>query len=108
VALACCAVFGELALDNHRGKSMILGRYKIIQQTLRSVVEGTELYDLVADPAEKVDLARKRPVLTGYLRTLLCDWSDSQAKRKAVLKKPRGATLDKETEEVLRALGYLQ
>lgn len=105
-------VFCELTLDRADKRALVLGPYKIIQnnneEQPRKYTTWYELYDLKADPMERTNLAATRPILMGYMRSLLMEWSDSQARRKAVLKKPRGAVLDKETEETLKALGYLQ
>jgi hypothetical protein len=42
------------------------------------------------------------------MKSRLNDWAIQQALHKATLKKPSGATVDKETKELFRALGYIQ
>lgn len=63
-----------------------------------------ELFDLGADPGERHDLAASRPEQREAMQALLRRW---RAGLKPVT--PAAArTLDKETEEGLRALGYLR
>jgi arylsulfatase A-like enzyme len=63
-----------------------------------------ELFDLVADPGERRDLAASRPEQREAMQALLRRW---RAGLKPVT--PAAArALDKETEEGLRALGYLR
>ncbi len=100
-------VFGELTLDTHEGKYLILDRFKLLEQKRFSGVTR-RLFDIVADPLEKTELSNRYSVRFGYMKRLLNEWTDSQQKRKALLKKPHGAVLDKDTEEALKALGYLQ
>ncbi len=101
-------VFGELLLDRANRKCLILDHYKVLESSTRGNLNRFEMYDITADPMEKTDLSDQLPVLSGYMRTTLHQWAAAQAKRKATLQKPRDAVLDKETEETLRALGYLQ
>ena len=62
-----------------------------------------ELYDLESDPGERTNLAESRPRELAAMQNLLREW------RRGL--KPIGAadtTLDAETEEELRSLGYLR
>lgn len=105
-------VYCELVLDKADKRAMILGSYKLIQNNNdvqpNRYTTWYELFDWKADPMERVNLSSTRPILFGYMKSVLTEWSDSQARRKAMLKKPREAVLDRETEETLKALGYLQ
>ena len=105
-------VYCELVLDQADKRAMILGSYKLIQNNNEvqpnRYTTWYELFDWKADPMERVNLSSTRPILFGFMRSVLTEWSDSQARRKAMLKKPREAVLDRETEETLKALGYLQ
>ncbi len=79
------------------------GSLKFIYHTAR---DAGELYDVVADPDERNDLAAQRPLVTDYYR---------QTSRRWMLQMRRGpaaaasdATLTHEQRENLKALGYLQ
>lgn len=62
-----------------------------------------ELYDLRADPAEGVNVARSRPVVAGELRRRLETWLAAHPR------KPAGAApISPELRETLRSLGYVQ
>jgi arylsulfatase A-like enzyme len=63
---------------------------------------GVELFDLTADPAETTNLAADRPAEVARLRQHLADWRGSLRSAQA-----DQAVLDRDTEEGLRALGYL-
>lgn len=98
-------VFSELLLDQYSRLSIVYDGYKLIDNG-----KGTkyELYDLRTDPLEKENVVSQEPIRFNYMRFVMNRWADEQARRKAVLKKPKGAVLDKETEDILKALGYLQ
>jgi len=101
-------VFSELLLDRANRKCLILDHYKVLEITAGGNHSRFEMYDIAADPMERTEISDQQPVLSGYMRMILRQWAEAQAKRKATLQKPRDAVLDKETEETLRALGYLQ
>ena len=100
--------FGELFLDPHFGKYAILENYKFLENRQWGRNTEQQLFDLTQDPQERHDLSKKNPIRFGYMKALLQEWNETQQKRKALLKKPPGATLTREQEEALRALGYLQ
>jgi len=88
-----------------RAESVIYGRYKLIQNLERNALArpAQELYDLETDPREQRDLARERPVLTNFMRSLLrAPRPGAQAKLK-----PIETEIDSVTRERLRALGYI-
>jgi arylsulfatase A-like enzyme len=99
-------VFGELRLDIHRGRYLILYPYKLLEIG-KDERARQFLFDMDQDPREKTDLSQSNPVRFEYMRSLLNEWTNAQEKRKALLKKPKGAVLDPETAEALKALGYL-
>jgi arylsulfatase A-like enzyme len=105
-------IYCELVLDQADKRAVVLGQYKLIQNNdevqPNRFTSWYELFDLKTDPMERLNLLTSRPILFGYLRSMLIEWSDSQTRRKSILKKPKGAVLDPETEETLKALGYLQ
>ena len=58
-----------------RHRWCVEGRWKLIVPSKRHVPDGrTELYDLIADPHEKNDLAVKHPDTVARLRKLLDQW----------------------------------
>lgn len=69
----------------------------------RSPIPGRSLYDRRADPHEKSDLAADRLVRSGYLATRI---RAEERPRKGLLRAGEG-TLDPETRQQLRALGYI-
>jgi arylsulfatase A-like enzyme len=75
-----------------------LGRFKYIEAPEENRVE---LYDLEADAGEKRDIAAQRPKETVALQVALARWRERRGPR---------ATDDasEDTQEALRALGYVQ
>jgi arylsulfatase A-like enzyme len=64
-----------------------------------------ELYDLEADPGERLDVAAANPQLAATLREQTEEWYESCLE---AARPPEGpAVLDAETKEQLRAMGYL-
>ncbi|HET6267985.1 MAG TPA: sulfatase [Acidobacteriota bacterium] len=98
-------VFSELALDTHHLKAMVDDGYKMILNESNSRIE---MYDLRNDPLETTDVAHQHQVRFHYMRVELTRWADEMNQRKATLRKPRGAQLDPDTAEALKALGYIQ
>jgi arylsulfatase A-like enzyme len=106
-------VFSELSLDKANKKSMVYGGNKVIANYGVNKNSGEdfvfyEMYDVLADPDELVDISKQKPILFGFLRTELEKWARQQSERRSLLKKPKEAVLDDETKEILRSLGYLQ
>lgn len=85
------------------------GRYKLIQRTL----DNAWLYDVKSDPNETQDLAQAKPITRGYLRGLLGLTLAAQPEerddrvRKLRQHTHQKTTIDKQTEEQLKALGYV-
>lgn len=101
------ALAENVSLKEVEGKSLRLGRYKLIhtrRETPGGQVESVELFDLESDPQELVNLADERPELAQRLRVRLQalvgeDWISDGAKPPPVT--------DPELREKLRALGYV-
>ena len=78
---------------------------KLAEEDGALVTVGQELYDLSSDPAERHDLSEKQTsrvnALSGRIRAFL-----RQARSRA--RSARDVTLDEETTEQLRSLGYVQ
>ncbi len=91
-----------LHYSRYDGASVVLGDWKLIVPIPGSPDVARELYHRLDDPAEQRDLAEERPVMAGYLATLL---------RRALAESPAGRSqpvqLDDNTARRLRALGYL-
>jgi len=84
-------------------RTVILGNWKLIEYRTYDRPRATlELYDLSRDPWERTNVAHQHAVWTGFLRTRL---AAGEAARTTVTADE--ATLDTETEENLKALGYL-
>ncbi len=83
-------------------RTIVLGRYKLVQRTASRVL----LYDLVADPDERTDLAAQRPLTVRYLRGLL-GLVLSGATRGPREHVAETTTIDADTDAQLRALGYV-
>ncbi len=71
----------------------------------RFPVSGTFLYDRRADPGENHNLAGEQPVRAGYLWTQL---RAAERSRLGTLKAREAKPLDPETQNQLKALGYLR
>jgi arylsulfatase A-like enzyme len=89
-------------------RSMQTGRWKIVYN---AAGDTYEVYDLVSDPGETVNLNTPESKQDfGVLRESLIDWMT--AIQELALAESEGSgsiiTLDPETEERLRALGYIQ
>ena len=61
-----------------------------------------ELYDLRSDPKETVNIAEQEPEVVDSLRTVLLDWIGSRSTESRFKE-----TVDEETMEALRSLGYI-
>ncbi len=82
-------------------RSIVLGRFKLIQRTHRHWM----LFDLVADPREEHDLAAQRPLVVRHLRGMLglaMHGAERGARHQA-----GETTIDPQTRAQLEALGYV-
>jgi arylsulfatase A-like enzyme len=96
-----------LNLDNREIESVIFQRQKLIRnqkQTLAPRAAGFQFFDLADDAQERRNLAYERPVIVGYLKTLVRAQLQNP---KNVLKAGRPAVLPAAVKEQLRALGYI-
>jgi arylsulfatase A-like enzyme len=82
----------------------VLGQKLVWYRNYDSPRPQVELYDLDDDPEEEHNLAKTRPILAGYLKSLLKEvdlsWAGKAPAERSVM--------SEEMEERLRALGYLQ
>ncbi len=67
------------------------------------VVQSEELYDIVNDPKEKMNVVDQYPEIADSLRNDLLNWAERNIKAARPAQQ-----LTKEAEERLRALGYIQ
>lgn len=75
------------------------------EKLIHSVRTGrTQLYRIPDDPDERTDLSAAQPIRAEMLRQDLYRWLRGLERRRG----DRGGALSAETEEALRALGYLQ
>jgi arylsulfatase A-like enzyme len=94
------APYGYVAGETNGMIAVRTARWKLV---LTPEQKKQELYDLENDPGERANLAESRPRELAEMQKLLREWRRSL--------KPIGAaatTLDAETEEELRSLGYLR
>ncbi len=93
--------FSWLEADGLQSAAVTTPTWRLIEN--RRPISGRLLYDHRADPTERHDLARERPVRTGFLGTQL------QAEERLNRGKLRAGevTVDPELRKQLEALGYL-
>ena len=92
-------VFSALAT---RLASVVVGDWKLIERPGRPASLHRELFDLGSDPGELENLAARRPVVAGYLASLI------RARRRIATEvRAPEAEIDPATLENLEALGYL-
>jgi hypothetical protein len=88
--------------------SLVQGPYKYI----RHLEDGREeLYDLVSDPSESNNLAATQPGLTAALGEALereIEESQRIANKLGIAQGSDDVRLDKQTEQELRSLGYIE
>lgn len=86
--------------------SLRTGRYKYIG----SADESDQLYDILTDPGETRSLHLEQPVLTGYLRSRVKSFQAEQLEklRKFGIHPAEAPTIDQDTREKLKALGYVE
>jgi arylsulfatase A-like enzyme len=96
-------VFAELSSGGKSTRTLRADNMKVIYACSEDE-ERVMLFDLRADPVERLDLARSRPVECAELRTCLEAMYDSICARKMDRCEHR---IDEATEETLKALGYL-
>lgn len=91
-----------LQLDNRRAESVTTEDAKLILHHY-DLGPGRLLFDLVADAAEERNLYDRRPVLAGFLMSMLDAFHLAHQRRLT----PEEGEFDPELTERLRALGYL-
>jgi arylsulfatase A-like enzyme len=85
-------------------EAFVTPRYKLIRDSGSCV---TEVYDLLLDPGEKVNLATRSPALTHRLLAEAEAWRARQ-EASAVLPTSGEGAMDSEKAKQLEALGYVQ
>jgi len=81
-------------------RALYRGRHKLLRRSDGSLA----LFDVVADPAEEVDLAEREPERTEELADALANWTLHSGRP---LFEGAPARIDRQDAERLRALGYL-
>ena len=95
-------VFSERNLYGRQQRSVQDDRYKLIVEV---GTERIELYDVIADPGERENLAESRRDEADRLLTLLTEWASRMG---PVVPPPESDAASSEDLESLRALGYVQ
>jgi len=85
--------------------SLVRGRYKLIEQRRPGRAPSRQLFDRVADPEERFDLAEERPILAGRLARLLHEQLEISGRGAAPAPE---VDLDEDTRRRLRAMGYIE
>ncbi|MBI2838108.1 MAG: sulfatase [Acidobacteria bacterium] len=99
--------YSELVLGPRPLAAMVFNGYKLIAEQQEEMADY-KLYDLPHDPGESRDVSESHPVTLGFMKSALRAWTIGQELRKRAIEKPDEATLDPESEEVLRKLGYIE
>ena len=99
---------GAFDFNSEKQASVRQGRWKLARttRTRGSSYHSYRLFDLESDPEEEVDLWFRKPVVGHTLRQSL----ETKIRRDSTLlaPAPQAKPLDKEVEENLRALGYVE
>jgi choline-sulfatase len=85
-------------------RALVAGRYKVIADLGRGRVE---LYDLVADPAERLNLAAEQPELLERMCASLSGHFAELERAGQALRDEREVEISQEREDQLAALGYV-
>ena len=95
--------FSWLEERSLRSAAVTTPEWRLVEK--RFPISGSFLYDRRADPGERHNLAREQPVRAGYLRAQL---RAAERSRLGTLKALAAKPLDPETQNQLKALGYLR
>ncbi len=100
---------GPVAENRTNSFGFIDAKWKLIyrDKAKESGINRVELYDRVADRAEKNNLSAQRPREVERMMAEIGQWMDAQKQIRAVLGRGARSTLDQQTIEQLRSLGYL-
>jgi arylsulfatase A-like enzyme len=97
-------VFAEVLSGGHFARALIDGHWKVID-TRFGTSERVMLFDLAHDPGEISDLSGDRPEVTDGMLAELTRIASAAGSRR---QESGTMEIDQETEERLRALGYVQ
>jgi arylsulfatase A-like enzyme len=94
--------YAKMAIDGRLGVSVTESNWKLILRGQKR--QKVELYDLHEDPEERINLVSERPIVLGYMESLL---RSVEAGGDQGLRSEKPAELDEDLERELMALGYL-
>jgi arylsulfatase A-like enzyme len=100
---------GPVVENRTNSFGLIDSKWKLIyrDKAKESGINRVELYDRASDRAEKNNLAAQRPREVERMMAETGQWIEAQKKIRAVLGRGGKSTLDQQTIEQLRSLGYL-
>jgi len=97
-------IFSYMDYEGRVGMSLIRGPWKLIEPLSSGFTPTRELYHRFRDPDERLDLEAEYPVLAGFLATLI----RQQLLELERLPEVETMDFDDETQQQLKALGYLE
>jgi arylsulfatase A-like enzyme len=100
-------IFSETLADRFSLESISQGRKKLIRHTYGPQQGAEELYDLIQDPQERTNLAAQAGAQAAELQQEL-DVFNKLTRQVAQNVEAQQVELDKDTEKVLRSLGYIK
>lgn len=98
------SVFSMIDLDGRMAVSVVTEGWKLMVPRSANMGRSSRLFDRRADPAEHHDLHAERPIVVGYLETLLRQHESAEALRIS----SEVTEMSEELIRELRALGYIQ
>ncbi len=102
-------IFLETGVElNH--KAVVAGQWKMIHigREWNDDLRQYELFDLTADPGERVNLIGRSPIAASYLKRRLSGWAQAQEKLVDIGKEDIEKTLTEKEIQELKALGYIK
>jgi arylsulfatase A-like enzyme len=96
--------------DGLRTKAVVHGTWKMIHDSelWRDHPREWEVYDLLSDPGEKINLYNRNIIVSEFLKRKLMNWARAQEKLYKLGREDVEKALTKEEIEEFKALGYIK